>query len=282
MLEWIRRALEWAELASPLFFALSLVAPIGFYFRRLRWAMRGAVLLLLQTACDATGYAIPAGLAALALFVISVVLMLRWRGEARRLREAWLERFAVGEPVRLGLPFEGKWKARGTGPSAAWNHHLMARDQWFAVDWVRVDGPSRGSGILAPAAGVVAHVEDGHRDKPARRWVQADRAHPAGNYVSLRLDGVGDVYVILAHLERGSIAVQPGDRVEAGALIGRCGNSGNTTVPHLHLHAQPAERFAPGTIWGLPVFFGGASAWIAPGTIVSSSFSTEKARFPQG
>jgi murein DD-endopeptidase MepM/ murein hydrolase activator NlpD len=41
------------------------------------------------------------------------------------------------------------------------------------------------------------------------------------------------------------VAVSPGDRLEAGAVVGRVGNSGNTNEPHLHIHAQrPAANDA--------------------------------------
>ncbi|HVX57111.1 MAG TPA: peptidoglycan DD-metalloendopeptidase family protein, partial [Candidatus Saccharimonadales bacterium] len=64
------------------------------------------------------------------------------------------------------------------------------------------------------------------------------------------------VFVILAHLEQGSILVRPGERVSEGTEIGRCGNSGNTSVPHLHIHAQPRARVAPGSMPGIPIVFG--------------------------
>ncbi|HSN11463.1 MAG TPA: M23 family metallopeptidase, partial [Propionibacteriaceae bacterium] len=43
--------------------------------------------------------------------------------------------------------------------------------------------------------------------------------------------------VALCHLQQGSVGVEQGRRVEAGEVVGRCGNSGNSTEPHLHLQA---------------------------------------------
>lgn len=42
--------------------------------------------------------------------------------------------------------------------------------------------------------------------------------------------------------------MSPGDRVSAGDQIGRCGNSGNSTQPHLHIQAMdsPDLRAAKG------------------------------------
>jgi murein DD-endopeptidase MepM/ murein hydrolase activator NlpD len=55
--------------------------------------------------------------------------------------------------------------------------------------------------------------------------------------VVLALDAPA-VFVVLAHLRRGSVAVRPGQRVTTGALVGRCGNSGNSTQPHVHVQAM--------------------------------------------
>ena len=53
-----------------------------------------------------------------------------------------------------------------------------------------------------------------------------------GNHVVLDLgDGVD---AVLAHLRRGSLRVAKGQRVTAGEQVAECGNSGNSTEPHLH------------------------------------------------
>ena len=65
----------------------------------------------------------------------------------------------------------------------------------------------------------------------------------AGNHVILEC---GSVWVVLGHLRRGSVAVQVGDFIEPGAVVGAVGNSGNTGEPHLHVHAQrPGTSAAP-------------------------------------
>jgi murein DD-endopeptidase MepM/ murein hydrolase activator NlpD len=72
-----------------------------------------------------------------------------------------------------------------------------------------------------------------------------------GNHVVLDLgDGV---YAALAHLRRGSVRVRPGDLVAAGQQLAACGNSGNSTEPHLHfqLMDHPSVLLAA----GLPVAF---------------------------
>lgn len=56
-----------------------------------------------------------------------------------------------------------------------------------------------------------------------------------GNYLLIR----GDAGVALyAHLRRGSVLARKGQLVEAGERIACVGNSGNSTMPHLHFHVM--------------------------------------------
>jgi murein DD-endopeptidase MepM/ murein hydrolase activator NlpD len=68
----------------------------------------------------------------------------------------------------------------------------------------------------------------------------------AGNIIVLDLgDGV---HVALAHLKRRSVTVKPGQQVRQGEVVGRCGNSGNSSQPHLHfqLMDHPRQSLAAG------------------------------------
>lgn len=56
----------------------------------------------------------------------------------------------------------------------------------------------------------------------------------AGNHVVIAIGSDGP-FVLLAHLQRGSVRVQQGQPVSAGVPVALCGNSGNSTEPHLHL-----------------------------------------------
>ena len=64
---------------------------------------------------------------------------------------------------------------------------------------------------------------------------QMDREHMAGNYIALDCN---DVFIILAHFRKGSILVAVDDPVAIGDPLGQMGNSGNSSEPHLHIHAQ--------------------------------------------
>jgi hypothetical protein len=164
--------------------------------------------------------------------------------------------------ARLRLPFDGDWYVVWGGHDIEQNYHAATPGQRFAYDLLRiVDGSShRGDGkaledyycwnepILAPADATVLMAVDGLPDQAiGTRNTEAI----AGNHVMLDL-GTGE-YAMLAHLRRGSVAVDTGQRVTAGEEIGRCGNSGNTSEPHLHFHLQDAPRFGEGD--GLPAFF---------------------------
>jgi murein DD-endopeptidase MepM/ murein hydrolase activator NlpD len=73
----------------------------------------------------------------------------------------------------------------------------------------------------------------------------------AGNHVVLATAGAR--FVVLAHLRRGSLCVAPGDTVAAGHPLAECGNSGNSTQPHLHL--QVMDDTDPGLARGVPLAF---------------------------
>ncbi|MFI5748866.1 M23 family metallopeptidase [Streptomyces sp. NPDC051644] len=69
-----------------------------------------------------------------------------------------------------------------------------------------------------------------------------------GNYILLDL-GNG-VYAGCAHLRRGSLQVSVGKRVTAGQEIAECGNSGNSSEPHLHFQLMDGPDVM--TAHGLP------------------------------
>jgi murein DD-endopeptidase MepM/ murein hydrolase activator NlpD len=74
-----------------------------------------------------------------------------------------------------------------------------------------------------------------------------------GNHVVIRRDD--GPCVLVAHLRRGSLRVASGDRVESGTTIGECGNSGNSSEPHVHVQAMDRP-----SVWiaaGLPLLIDG-------------------------
>src|SRR4029079_12590680 len=121
-------------------------------------------------------------------------------------------------------------------------------NQRFALDLLGIgaDGKTkRGDGtrnedyyafnrdVLAPADGTVIEVVDGVRDNPPG---SLNSYSAVGNCVLIQHRG--DEVSVLAHFQRGSIVVKAGDSVKRGQLLGKCGNSGNSSEPHLHYHLQ--------------------------------------------
>jgi hypothetical protein len=162
----------------------------------------------------------------------------------------------------LRLPFDGEWFVFWGGRSIEQNYHAAVGDQRFAYDFVILKEGRSFSGdgkreadyfcwdkpVLAPAEARVVAVERLLADNPPGIM---DAANPAGNHVILDL-GEGE-YALLAHLKANSITVEKGDDVEKGQRIGSCGNSGNTSEPHLHFHLQDKPEYGQGS--GLPAYF---------------------------
>mgnify|MGYP001398998294 CR=1 FL=1 len=146
------------------------------------------------------------------------------------------------------LPFTGVWYTAWGGSDRLHNYHVDAPPQRHAYDFVVWQGGSTFSGegtqnedyyaygqpALAPASGtVIAVVDDLPENQPQ---VETDEQHPAGNHVVIQTAEAE--FVFLAHLQPGSITVEPGQTVESSQPIGLVGNSGNTSEPHLHIHLQ--------------------------------------------
>jgi hypothetical protein len=161
--------------------------------------------------------------------------------------------------VDIRFPFDsGNYYVANGGALAALNsHHLTLgpeprfsdlRGQSFGVDIVAIDKYGMisrdlllenlggyqifGRPVVAPCTGKVAAVENQLNDQKVGIL---DREHMSGNFV---LINCGAFEVLLAHLQAGSVEVAPGQLIESGMAIGRVGNTGNTEMPHLHIHAQ--------------------------------------------
>lgn len=162
----------------------------------------------------------------------------------------------------LRLPFEGEWLVFWGGRTIDQNYHAAVRDQRFAYDLLVVnDGTSHtedgkkneqhfcwGKKIVSPGSGTVVTVVSNLPDNPPGVM---DPENPPGNHVILDLGN--KEYALLAHLRQGSVSVVEGDEIRPGQPVGLCGNSGNSTEPHLHFHLQDRASFGKGN--GKPIFF---------------------------
>jgi hypothetical protein len=147
----------------------------------------------------------------------------------------------------LDLPVRGDWLAGHAGATRLTNAHTRNR---YAIDMLKlgpdariVNGPDSiitnwygyGECVYAPVTGLVLEVEDGHA---CGGIGHNDRDNPRGNHIVMEVSNGGSI--VLAHLQRGSVACRAGMTVAQGALLGRVGNSGNSEVPHLHVHVEDA------------------------------------------
>ncbi|MFC4597384.1 M23 family metallopeptidase [Cohnella hongkongensis] len=164
------------------------------------------------------------------------------------LRLVPLQRFTDTDDKRTGLayglPFEGEWYVFWGGRNVLANYHYEYEGQRYAYDFVRVeDGYSYrgdetknesyyafGQPVLAPQEGEVVHVVNDIADNVPVGAMNEEQ--PAGNVVVI--DHGNGEFSFLAHLQAGSVKVEVGDRVEKGEVVGLCGNSGNSSEPHLH------------------------------------------------
>lgn len=177
-------------------------------------------------------------------------------------KEAPSEHLDYQTKAALHLPFDDEWTVFWGGRTLAQNYHAAVADQRFAYDILIVkDGTSHagegrsnedyycfGRPLLAPAAGKVVVAVDGVADNVPGAM---NPREAAGNHVIID-HGQGE-YSLLAHFRNGTLRVKAGQEVEAGAPLGECGNSGNSSEPHLHYHLQDSPEFHRGA--GLPAQF---------------------------
>ncbi|WP_144119302.1 M23 family metallopeptidase [Catellatospora sichuanensis] len=198
-----------------------------------------------------------------------------WRGPSAR-------------EVVLSLPFTGLWLARNSPARRVPSHGTDLMGERYAIDFIGVDERGRTAGhrdwrtflateppdrffafgrpILAPADGVVVAAHDGEPDHAARRSqlalvpymagqlgrIRQGVAAIAGNHVIIEL-GESGAYAALVHLRSGSLRVAAGARVTVGQQIAACGNSGNSTQPHVHMQVMDSPDLSVAR--GVPMAF---------------------------
>jgi hypothetical protein len=183
--------------------------------------------------------------------------------------QALLGRRMSTSALELAFPLNGGtyYVAQG-GSTQIINIHRKSTSQRYALDLLKLGkiglraagfypaDPKKysifGADVVSPCDGVIRAAEDGFIDySPPER----DPEHRPGNFVALECNGAT---IYLAHLMNGSIRVKAGEPVRKGQILGRVGNSGNTTEPHLHIHAE--EGPYPGEFSGkrgVPIQFEG-------------------------
>ncbi|MCR6499933.1 M23 family metallopeptidase [Shinella sp. CPCC 101442] len=170
--------------------------------------------------------------------------------------------------VDLDFPFaSGNYYIGQGGSTTSINYHHTDKSQRYALDIVALNGfGARAASVMpknlvdyviydrevkSPCTGVAVSTHDGIDDN---RISETNTGEPAGNHIIL---ACGTARVLLAHLRKGSITVQGGEIVTAGETLGRVGNSGNSSEPHLHMHAYLGGTLDYNAGEGLPMTFDG-------------------------
>ncbi|MCP4538455.1 MAG: M23 family metallopeptidase [Chloroflexi bacterium] len=164
--------------------------------------------------------------------------------------------FYDGDSVALSFPLkDGTFYVSNGGNAQALNGHYSSTTQRYALDIGKLDplgarangiSPKElddyaifGDTVYSPCSGTITAAIDGLPDIEPGPPSNSD--DPAGNHVVIACHGIK---VLLAHLIKGSVLLEEGDTVMDGEPVGKVGNSGNTSEPHLHIHA--ATGASPG------------------------------------
>lgn len=186
--------------------------------------------------------------------------------------------------IRYSLPFKGKWYVANGGVDKETSHSWFLPSQRYAYDFFIVNNEETtfvgeknqlenyfcfAESVLAPADGVVVSVASHFPNTPIIADGQVDCAASdvRGNHIIIRHSK--HEYSMIAHLLPNSICVKKGDRIRRGQVIAQCGNSGNTSEPHIHFQIQYGKSFEISA--GVPILF---SHIVVDGTKVSQGFIT--------
>ena len=163
----------------------------------------------------------------------------------------------VRNTTKIKLPFKGEWTVTWGGDTKELNYHVESVAQKNAFDILITDqkgATHKGTGetnedyyafgkeLFAPCDGEVVLVVDGVKDNIPGTL---NPIYIPGNTVIIKT-ATGE-YAFFAHFKQNTIVVKQGQKVTAGALLGLCGNSGNSSEPHLHFHLQNVEDMTKAT-----------------------------------
>ena len=169
----------------------------------------------------------------------------------------------IRNTTKMKLPFKGEWSVTWGGDTKEQNYHVESIAQKNAFDILIKDEQGythKGTGefnedyyafgkeLYAPCDGEVVLVVDGVKDNIPG---VLNPIYIPGNTVIIKT--ANGEFAFFAHFKQNSIVVKQGQKVSSGALLGLCGNSGNSSEPHLHFHLQNVEDMTKAT--GAKCFF---------------------------
>ena len=183
------------------------------------------------------------------IFILSLNFYRSFNIDIRETPEASLSNYLAkifrfgSTPIQIALPFSGEWSVYQAFDDE-WTHKGNYK---YAYDFIKLkEGKSYknegnfledyyafGESVLSPVGGYVVALRDDLADNPVGA---VDRVNNWGNYIVIKSD-LG-YYVEISHLMQYSLAVKVGEYVQASQVIAKCGNSGYSPQPHIHIQVQ--------------------------------------------
>lgn len=147
------------------------------------------------------------------------------------------------------FPFNDEWFVYWGGDNELFNYHYPIETQRYAYDFIKINKDSGMSyfedsmryehyyayntPVYAPLNGMVVDIENNIKDN---RIGQTNQRQPLGNYVMIKHST--NEFSLIGHLKQHSIKVNIGDEITDNVMIGLCGNSGNSSEPHIHFQVS--------------------------------------------
>ena len=171
--------------------------------------------------------------------------------------------------IKYHLPFDGEWVVANGGIDRENSHSWNIFSQRYAYDFYIIqDGKTHKENgmnvydyhcydqpVLVVADGIVVEIKNKFEDTKVtgKFEVLCDATDVRGNYIVIQ--HAPHVFSMIAHLKKDSFCVKVNDKVIAGQMIAKCGNSGNSSEPHIHFQIQEGINFYFSA--SLPVYFDG-------------------------
>ncbi|MED7820165.1 MULTISPECIES: urea transporter [unclassified Francisella] len=151
--------------------------------------------------------------------------------------------YRFGKTPKINLPFSGEWHVY-QGFNDKWTHKGKYQ---FAYDFVKKENTKTyigdqnslesyicfGESILSPVEG---YIVDCRHDLIDNSIGNIDRANNWGNYITIK--NHQGLFIKICHIMQFSLNVKVGDYVYINDALAKCGNSGHSPEPHIHIQVQ--------------------------------------------
>jgi len=183
------------------------------------------------------------------IFILSIIYYKEFNYNIQSTPEKSLSRylsnvFRFGEVfTKISVPFSGTWSVYQAFDDI-WTHKGEYK---YAYDFIKLKDqksykdegnyPSDyycfGESVLSPISGYIIDRRD---DLVDNNIGDVDRVNNWGNYIIIKSDS--GFYVKICHLMQYSITQKTGEYISVHQVIAKCGNSGYSPQPHIHVQVQ--------------------------------------------